>query len=138
MISEIKFQIRNIELIDLTLKHPRRPVEKETTFSFKINVEQKFIEEQNLVAVTTFIGILEEEDQEPLGSLRTNCIFFVENLNQFLQEDTNSILLPDQFNTTLNSISLSTTRGIMFSQFRGTFLHNMILPIVNPADLKKE
>ena len=39
----------------------------------------------------------------------------------------------DIFISTLNSISISTTRGMMFSAFRGTFLHNAILPLIDPA-----
>jgi len=34
----------------------------------------------------------------------------------------------------VNSIALSTTRGLLFAQFRGTPLHNTILPLIDPAD----
>jgi hypothetical protein len=36
----------------------------------------------------------------------------------------------------LNRISISTTRGAMFSTFKGTFLHAAILPIVDPKNFK--
>jgi hypothetical protein len=31
----------------------------------------------------------------------------------------------------INSISMDTLRGIMFSKFMGTYLHNAILPIID-------
>jgi uncharacterized protein YbbC (DUF1343 family) len=36
----------------------------------------------------------------------------------------------------LNSISLSTTRGAMFSTFKGTFLHGAVLPIIDPKQFQ--
>jgi hypothetical protein len=62
----------------------------------------------------------------------------VENLEEFRKKDSEEFEIPEFFNTTINSISLSTIRGIMYSHFKGTFLHNTILPIVNPVDFKRE
>ena len=36
----------------------------------------------------------------------------------------------------LNSISLSTLRGAMFNHFKGTFLHEAILPVIDPGSFK--
>ncbi|MEL7588746.1 MAG: hypothetical protein AAGU19_18690 [Prolixibacteraceae bacterium] len=138
MTQEVKFQIKNIELLDFALKQPDLPLSEETKYKFNINIEQKFNESEDLVAVTTTINIIREADQQMQGVISANCIYQVENLNQYANEKTKTIQLPAQFNTTLISISLSTTRGIMFSQFRGTFLHNAILPIINPTDFTKE
>jgi hypothetical protein len=138
MNQEIKFQIKNIELLDFSLQYPGQLLNEETKYKFNINIEQKFSEPQNLVAVTTTINIIREADQQMQGAVTTNCIYMVDNLNQYGNEKTKTIHLPDQFNTTLISISLSTARGIMFSQFKGTFLHNAILPIIDPTDFKKE
>ncbi len=138
MTQEVKFQIKNIELLDFALKQPDLPLSEETKYKFNINIEQKFNESEHLVAVTTTINIIREADQQMQGVISANCIYQVENLNQYANEKTKTIQLPAQFNTTLISISLSTTRGIMFSQFRGTFLHNAILPIINPTDFTKE
>jgi len=44
------------------------------------------------------------------------------------------INLPSEFITTINSLSLSTSRGILFMLFRGTFLHSAILPIIDSSD----
>ena len=140
MNQEVKFQIKNIELLDFALKQPDLPLSEETKYKFNINIEQKFNEPEDLVSFTTTINIIREADQQMQGVISTNCIYHVENLNQYANEKTKTktIQLPAQFNTTLISISLSTTRGIMFSQFRGTFLHNAILPIINPTDFTKE
>lgn len=43
------------------------------------------------------------------------------------------VSFPDNILVTFNSISISTMRGLMFAQFKGTFLHNAILPIIDPG-----
>ena len=76
----------------------------------------------------------EQIDLKP-GSLTANCIFEVENMNDFMDTKTRNINLPEEFVITLNSITISTARGIMFNQFKGTFLHNAILPIIKPESI---
>jgi len=41
--------------------------------------------------------------------------------------------LPEPLATTLNSVSISTTRGLMFAIFRGSFLRKAVLPVVDPT-----
>ena len=53
-----------------------------------------------------------------LGSLKASCVFEIENINEFVGEGSGEIKMPTDMLTTLNSISLSTVRGIMFSQFK--------------------
>ena len=59
-------------------------------------------------------------------------------MNDFFNKQHTLVDLPQEFITLLNSIALSTTRGVMFSQFRGTVLHNAILPIIAPAKFEKK
>lgn len=131
----VKFQIKGIELLDLSLKNPQIPLNAERNYNYNINVEQRINNEEKLVFVITNVDMVHEEDQQLHASIRTSCIFYIENFQDFIVENSNEVNLPEQFAVTLNSISLSTTRGIMFSSFKGTFMHNSILPILNPTDL---
>ena len=51
---------------------------------------------------------------------------------------TGKITMPGALAEILNSISISTTRGVMYAAFRGTFLQHAILPIVDPRQLVQE
>jgi hypothetical protein len=44
----------------------------------------------------------------------------------------------EAFAETLNSISISTTRGVMFSELKGTILHHAFLPIIDVKALQKQ
>lgn len=134
----IKFQIKGIEISDITLNYPGKLLPKETKYNFEINLRHKIVGEENLIIVAPIINIIYDEDKEIHGSIRTSLIFQIENLEQFKKSDSDEYDIQESFITTLNSIALSTTRGIMFSQFKGTFLHHAILPTVNPRDFSKE
>lgn len=129
----VNFQLKGIELIAINLNHPQIPLNAERAYNFNINIEQRINNEEKLVIVTTSVDLIHELDNQCHASIKTSCIFLIENLQDFYSETNNQANLPDQFIITLNSISLSTTRGIMFSQFKGTFMHNVFLPIVNPS-----
>ena len=128
----VSFQLKGIELNSMNLNQPQIPLNQERNYNFNINVEQRINIEEKLVIVSTTIDLIHEADKLIHASIKTSCIFLVENLQVF-NSDADQVKLPDQFVVALNSISLSTTRGIMFSQFKGTFMHNVFLPIVNPA-----
>jgi hypothetical protein len=133
--KEIGFQLKSIELLDSCIITPKRnptPIK----FTFEIGIEQKFSLENKLMFVLCEVAIFSENNgnkEELLGNLKSNCIFELENINPVKN---NKIDLSAELSTLLNSITISTTRGLMFSFFKGTFLHNAILPVVDPKSFK--
>lgn len=130
--ENIVFQLVNIEILESEIKAPKEPLPENIIFSFDITLEQRFNIQQELVfvicAITTFP---QDKSEQILGKIRSNCIFKVTDLKKYIS-DNKEINLAEDFSITLNSISISTTRGIMFSLFKGTFLHGAILPILLP------
>jgi hypothetical protein len=136
--QNINFQLRGIEIIDISIIHPDKQLPIECKFNIDVNIQQKIIGNEKTIIVTPKVTVKIEEDNFVCGIISVNFVYVVDNLNEFQKKDSEEFDLPDSFVITLNSISLSTIRGIMFSHFKGTFLHNTILPIVNPADFTKE
>ena len=129
----VNYQLKGIELLEINLKHLQIQLNQERTYHFNINIEQRINNEEKLVVVITSVDLIYEEDNQTHASIKTSCIFSIENFQDFLTGPTDKVNFPDQFIVTLNSISLSTTRGIMFTSFKGTFMHNVLLPIVDPT-----
>ena len=129
----VSFQLKGIELLDACLNQPKQSNADLKVFHFDIKIEHKLKTENKLFIALIDIGLFNEQRDLKLGSLTANCIFEIENMNDFINSKTKKINLPDEFVITLNSITISTARGIMFNQFKGTFLHNAILPIINPG-----
>jgi hypothetical protein len=134
----ISFQIKAIEILDTCINSPKQPLGAETVFQFDINLEQAINIDKAIVVVICFVSIFNEEKIELFGKLRSSCVYTVENLSQYVNSETKAVEFPEPFLVTLNSISLSTARGLMFSFFRGTFLHNAVLPILDPASFSIE
>lgn len=130
----VNFQIKKIELLEINLNHPNVHLGQESVYNFNINIQQRISVEDKTIHVIISVESVHESDQQCHASIKTSCVFLVENLEDFKIANSHKYKLPDQFVLTLNSIAFSTTRGIMFSAFKGTFMHDIVLPIVNPAD----
>lgn len=135
--QQLTFQLKGIELMDVKLNHPKEPLPAQTTFNFKINLEHKVSFENKLIIVVVMVDIIHQDNEMRLASLQAGCIFEISNFADFIVKDTQFVNIPDDLMVTLNSVSISTIRGIMFSQFRGTFLHTAILPVVDPKAFVK-
>lgn len=135
--QKFTFQFKGIEVLDVKLSCPKQPLPAQMTFHFKIGLEQKINAENKLVIVITTVDVLHEDNETRLASLRASCIFEIANFEDFLIEGSQQVSIPDTIMVTLSSVSISTIRGIMYSQFKGTFLHSAILPIVDPKAFVK-
>ena len=137
--KQIPFQIKNIEILDINLNSPGQIVKEIKTYHYNINIQHRINENNRLIFVDTSIEVLHQDKKTKMGFLKVTCVYFVENLLDFKSSGDNKLFdLPDTFVNTINTISISTTRGIMFSQFRGTYLHNAILPIIDPIGFKAD
>ena len=120
---ETKYQLKQIELNNFTLIPPS---EMPQEFEFDVQIKQRIQAKENLVVVSITLGIKNPQDIA-LGNVSLLCVFEVENLEE-LVKNKNSI---KGLGLVLNTITIATARGVMFGLFRGTFLHNAILPIVD-------
>lgn len=135
--TSIGFQIKAIELLDSCLNAPKKPLTTNTVFQFEINLEHRLNADREIVIVICLVSIYKDTN-ELLGQLKSSCVFSIDELSTYINAKTKALELPKFLTTTLNSISISTTRGLMFSFFRGTFLHNAVLPIVDPQSFSIE
>jgi len=136
--KQIITRLKSVELIDVCLKHPDKSNIHIQKYNFNINIEQKINNENKLIIVIIDIKIMGDDKLLELGSIKTSNIYEILNFNDFIISDTDTAEFPEKFMMDLNSISISTTRGIMFSQFSGTYLHNAILPIIEIKALQKK
>lgn len=126
------FQIKGIEILDSSIVRPKSKIDGNTVFGFELQAQHSFNLERELVIVTCNISVLDNNSKDKLGHVNVSCLYYVENFEQYFDKKTNAPNLPQGVITMLNSISISTIRGVMYGIFRGTFLNGAILPVVNP------
>ena len=142
--SEIKhtdftadLQLKAIELLNGSINLPATPNLKLTNFNFNINLESKADGSNKLVFVIISVEIKSEDQNHVLGSLSISCIYNIVNFDEVIKiEPSGKLDIPQPLVEILNAISISTARGVMFSTFKGTFLHNAFLPIIDPKSFQ--
>ena len=125
--QNISFKLKNIELIQSNITPIDYVLSQDVIFKFTINIEHLVNIKDNIIAIKPNIEIFTEENETILGTLTASLVFEFDNLSAFVIE--NEIKLPLDIIIAINSLSISTVRGIMFSTFRGTYLHNAFFPL---------
>ncbi len=106
-----------------------------THFSSVVSID----EPANTVAVrlTTTVRTKghEQDGMSAKADFEQEYRFHVGNLSGLLNTRDGQQFIDPRLITTLISISISTARGIVWAQTKGTFLDGFVLPVVNPAKL---
>ena len=105
--------------------------ESPNEFLFDVQVSQEIALKDKVVISKISLTIKDSKDTV-LGNLTLSCVFEVENLPIIIPHKPSAAELGFK----LNQVTISTARGVMFGLFRGTILHNAILPIVDAKAFK--
>ncbi|MCU0349645.1 MAG: hypothetical protein MUF43_02280 [Flavobacterium sp.] len=129
----VEMQIRAIELLKESFNVPAVSNIAITTINLNIRIESKADAANKLVFVIVHVEIGNEDHSIVLGEISVSCIFEIINFDEVIRiEENGKFDIPPRLIETLNVVSISTTRGVMFSTFKGTFLHGAVLPILDP------
>jgi hypothetical protein len=132
------FQVKGIEILETSLNTPKTTLDDSTNFGFDLQVEQSFNLEKKLAIITCYINILNNNSKEKYGHFKASCLYYIEDLEHFINTEYNTANIPENISVMLNSISISTIRGVMYGAFRGTYLNGAILPVVNPSEITQK
>ncbi len=135
----INFGIKEIKTIRFSFNDiPDSDSIKTHDVQFQILPASFFNYEENIVGFDIILtAYIKVKQNKSVCELITRVSFIVNNLKEIVpEENKNTPKLPDQFIQTLLSISLSTTRGILFAKTEGSNLNKYYLPILNPANFK--
>ena len=135
--NNISFKFRNIDIVEFSFVHPKQIFPENAVFRFETHIEHKVNLDDKIIIVISSFSIHCEDLSEKVGNAVVSCVYTIDNIEDFVNEN-KVFALPEQLLTMFNSISISTCRGVLFTLFRGTPLHTVILPIINPSDLNKQ
>ena len=134
---KVEMQIKAIELLNGSLNLPANANTPATNFNFNIGIESRADAVNKLVFVIVHVEIKNDDHSVVLGALSLSCIFEIANFEDVIKiEADGKVKIPPRLIETLNIVSISTTRGVLFSTFKGTFLHGAVLPIIDPKQFQ--
>lgn len=136
--SDIGFRLKNIELLEFKLNYPENPLPEKRFYDFNLSINQKLDKENKLVkAVPSVDVVMVEGDKRTVqASIKVSCVFELQEVTPFVSDETGEVELANRLIVSINSVAISTVRGILFSELKGTFLHGVNLPLVDPAHFK--
>ncbi|KPM46585.1 hypothetical protein [Jiulongibacter sediminis] len=132
MAEQINFQIKAIETLELSINQFDGEIPEEMQVGYNYELQHNINVEHQVTAVVCTLKISDQKSKKTFGRLKVACIYHIVDIEKYLSEDKKTVLFPEGFNITLNSITLSTVRGIAYARFQGTYLQNAILPIIDP------
>jgi hypothetical protein len=127
--------ILHIDVVSINLLHyhlhARKQEEPIANFEFNVRFETGGSAINKLVLSGINIDLLDGGKKDVLAQLSISCIYKVKHFDEL-----SKIISPDsgQLNADLAKLihlqTHSTARGILYSQLKGTYLHNAILPTI--------
>lgn len=131
MSTNYTFSITRIELHEKSMKLDLCRDDQQCQFGVEISVNTQDKESHHKIIITMM-----REDGEIIASISLACIFSIPDLDQYRNVQSGKLELPTDLVLLLNTVTIGTARGIMFSEFRGTVLHDVLLPVIDPSQLQ--
>lgn len=130
------FQFRGIDVLDHKLE-PTLPDEVNPVIGFRISLLHRVDKADELVQVELSIQIENAETKKRLGSVQTCCTFATKNVLTSNSEQ-DEVNIDQTLVDTMNSLAISTTRGIAYAYFANTYLHPLVLPVIDPKSFQPD
>lgn len=130
--GEQSFKINGIELISFSIRPQNAGTASGERFEFNIRQEQKTRAEKNLIIIFTTITITGMENKDVLCSLEVAAGFVIPSFDSIIiRKSGGEYVIPHELSVAINRISVSTARGVLYSQLRGTYLQQWVLPLLD-------
>lgn len=137
----LELRLHAVEIIRQVLNPATEQEVTDGQWNFQILLEHRITDQKaECIAVECTVKVSSAKDENLIGEVTGSCEFYIGGLKQFIDVKKGHLNFPEEALHLLNSITISTMRGLMFGVFRGTALHNAYLPIIDPKDFtsKKE
>ena len=131
MKKQISYQLRKIRQNNFAFNNKFRGGSNVPEINFNIQQSFEFQSEEKQLNITLLVNLIEAKTKNLLASLEIGYDYYIQEYEELTQ--TNEI--PVSFLAVLLGLSLSSTRGILFSKTAGTILENYYLPILNPTGI---
>ncbi|HEV2481613.1 MAG TPA: hypothetical protein VGS79_18210 [Puia sp.] len=132
-----EYHLKGIELIRCTINTPEGV--PAPNFIFSINLQTRLDAVSKTLTVIVNVDVISDDQKTVFGSISVNNIYQIINFEEaFKLNAQNQYEIPPKLGEAIGSTSLSTARGIMFFLFKGTFLNNALLPLIDPQRLKQQ
>jgi hypothetical protein len=129
----IDFHLAQIEEVGFSMNLPEAS-KASAGFQFNIFLEAGVNPDKRRFVVDNRVEIRTEVNEPLLAHLIVRYIFDLVGFENLKKNKKGVHIIPPSIQLALNTIALSTTRGLLFARFKGTPLHNAILPLIDASN----
>jgi hypothetical protein len=134
--DNVQIKFANIEILSKTVNYIS--TEKLFQFYYEVSVDSKVRTDKKLILVLVKINLY-HLDKRLLANFVVAYTFEITDFDtHIIQVEGGLYHIPDALDEMFKQVSISTTRGIIYSELRGTYLHSAIMPIAFPSHLVDE
>ena len=105
-------------------------------FHFDIKSQSLVDHDKKLIIIVIQVKIFKNQETNQVAQFVIALAYAIQEFDSIVKRDDNTHTIPLELENLLKSITLSTMRGIMFSELRGTHLNNAVLPVVSIDSFK--
>ena len=127
----VSYRIAGIQILSKNMIAQLEPLSEKTLLNFDVKVESKIDEAKKYVFAIVNVKIRRGEETDALAAIDTVCAFEIPDFEKHIVRNLDgNFVIPVNLESAIRPIAISTTRGILYSELRGTLLHGAILPII--------
>lgn len=133
----IEYWLSDIKILKFTLSEFEDIDFQHEKIDLVLDLTGSLNDKENKVEITTEVKIYKEQDAKDLqiAELKVRTVFAIQNID--ILDDDGEVLLPKSLLVSFNQISISTTRGILFTKFQGTNIDDILLPLIQRSDISE-
>jgi hypothetical protein len=129
------FRIHGIDLVEKSMF--KGDVKDEDVFNYDVKAQLVGHPRTELIVAFVSVKIKKNESEDILAKVIIGVGFNIKDYENSFEKDSQGIhIVPTELEIMLKSIAISTMRGVLFSEFRGTPLHKAFLPIISPDTMQ--
>ncbi|MGN6418451.1 MAG: hypothetical protein ACTHMC_13235 [Pseudobacter sp.] len=129
------FRIVNVDIVYKAMA-PRPAEINGELYAFEVFAETSVHKDQQLVFTFVKTNIREENGTDVLAAFTVVCVFSIADFEHKVILNKDGLYEIDQsLENALKNFSIGTTRGVLWSELKGSYLHNVLLPVIDISTL---
>jgi len=130
--KSLKIKLKDIQSLGMSFEGADIETDSQAEYNFDISISHEYNFEDEIVLAIMDIKVFESSSGSKICTSKLKFAFHIKNLIRHTPNKT----LDQKVVDLINTVSISTARGIIFLQSQGSPLKNIILPIVDGSTLE--
>lgn len=138
--DQIAFRFVGVQIMSKYVNQLAEGKPIQTQYVYEVKLDTRIDPKQQFVIVSVIVSIIDSDNIENIcANFTVWCIFQVIEFEKYIRlNGEGAYVVPEILERTIRPVSISTTRGIIYSDLKNTYLANTIMPVIYMDAFKQE